>query len=349
MSRHLVFAVITLLITFLIYVYPFMIVSHLIFGTDIINDCAFGLTILLSAALYFYLRTHATSQLLAGITHYGMGFGFIGFMIFHLAWLIAVILPESAVNIGIGSLVLFTMLGAKSLYNGRNITIESLSIASDKIANKTNIIFISDVHLGSNKDTHLRKICETCANLHYDYLLIGGDLFDSSAFQPNDLAPLKDITKPIYFVTGNHEYYVKNHDSKLSQLSDYNIQTLDNQTTDINGLNLIGISDNLPVKQQAETARHLCRKDKFNLIMVHQPGIWPIAPDNADLILSGHTHNGQIFPFTWLVRLQFKAVYGLYENLASKIYVSSGAGTWGPAMRLGTKNEIVHISLSPSK
>jgi len=348
LSRNLIFAVITLLITFLIYIYPFMIVSHLIFGTDILNGWSFGLTILLSAILYFYLRTHATSPILAGITHYGMGFGFIGLMIFHLAWLVATILPESAVTIGITSVIGFSLIGARSLYNGRALTIKTLSITSDKIANKAKFIFISDVHLGSNKDTHLKKICQKFANLNFDYILIGGDLFDSSAFQPNDLAPLKNITKPIYFVTGNHEYYVKHHDHKLSQLSDYNIQTLDNEATEINGLNLIGISDNLSAKQQAETTSNLCRNDMFNLIMVHQPAIWPKAPDTADLILSGHTHNGQIFPFSWLVRLQFKAVYGLYENLASKIYVSSGAGTWGPAMRLGTRNEIVHITLSPN-
>ena len=65
-------------------------------------------------------------------------------------------------------------------------------------------------------------------------------------------------------------------------------------------------------------------------------------------MLSGHTHNGQLMPFNLLVRLQFKAVYGRYDNGQNQAYVSSGAGTWGPPMRLGTQNEIIHLTLSPS-
>ena len=60
-------------------------------------------------------------------------------------------------------------------------------------------------------------------------------------------------------------------------------------------------------------------------------------------MLSGHTHNGQIFPFNFFVRLQYKNIYGLYAKFKSKLYVSSGSGCWGPKMRLGSKNEIVDI------
>ena len=70
---------------------------------------------------------------------------------------------------------------------------------------------------------------------------------------------------------------------------------------------------------------------------------------NSDLMLSGHTRNGQIFPFNLLVRLQFKTVYGIYKRLNSILYVSSGSGTWGSRMRLGTKNEISKILISPKE
>ena len=63
-------------------------------------------------------------------------------------------------------------------------------------------------------------------------------------------------------------------------------------------------------------------------------------------MLSGHTHNGQIFPFNFFVRMQFKFKYGLYDSNNSKLYVSSGSGTWGPKMRLGTFNEIILFNLS---
>ncbi|MAI00671.1 MAG: metallophosphoesterase, partial [Gammaproteobacteria bacterium TMED183] len=111
--------------------------------------------------------------------------------------------------------------------------------------------------------------------------------------------------------------------------------------------NIIGISDNQAPKLQSEIAQGLVREDSFNLLMVHQPSIWDSAPDSTDLMLSGHTHNGQIFPFSLLVRLRFRTVYGIYRRLNSMLYVSSGSGTWGPRMRLGTQNEIIRIEISP--
>ena len=109
-------------------------------------------------------------------------------------------------------------------------------------------------------------------------------------------------------------------------------------------INLIGISDNQSVKDQAALADALCESQSFNLILVHQPALWQIAPADTDFMISGHTHQGQIFPFQWLVRLQFKTVYGLFKRGESSLYVSSGAATWGPPMRLGTQNEIIHLT-----
>ena len=62
-------------------------------------------------------------------------------------------------------------------------------------------------------------------------------------------------------------------------------------------------------------------------------------------MLCGHTHNGQIFPFNFFVKLKYPNIYRLYEKLNSKLYVSSGAGCWGPKMRLGSQNEIVELIL----
>ncbi|MDD3050644.1 MAG: hypothetical protein PHR06_05805, partial [Candidatus Cloacimonetes bacterium] len=63
--------------------------------------------------------------------------------------------------------------------------------------------------------------------------------------------------------------------------------------------------------------------------------------------LSGHTHNGQIFPFNYLVKLAYRHSYGIYHNSGSKLYVTSGSGTWGPVLRIGSRNELVFIDLSP--
>ena len=75
--------------------------------------------------------------------------------------------------------------------------------------------------------------------------------------------------------------------------------------------------------------------------------MWKNAQENKYLMLFGHAHNGQIFPVNLLGRLQFNNVYGIYKRLNCSLYVSSGSGTWGPRMRLGTMNEIVQILISP--
>ena len=93
--------------------------------------------------------------------------------------------------------------------------------------------------------------------------------------------------------------------------------------------------------------KNLHESSKYNLILVHKPTFWNSIQKNNDLMLSGHTHNGQIFPFNLFVKIQFKYKYGLYTTKDSNLYVSSGSGCWGPRMRLGTTNEIVNIELNP--
>ena len=87
-------------------------------------------------------------------------------------------------------------------------------------------------------------------------------------------------------------------------------------------------------------------KDKFNLTLIHKPSIWDKIHKETDLMLAGHCHNGQLKPFNLFVKLQFKYIYGLYSFNNSKLFVSSGAATWGPKMRLGTFNEIIFFHLS---
>ena len=157
---------------------------------------------------------------------------------------------------------------------------------------------------------------------------------------------LKNLKKPIFFISGNHEYYIKDYENKLKKLNNYDISFLDNESFKFKKLNLIGISDNLTLENQKKIASRLIQEDLFNLILVHKATLCDHVFEKTDLMLSGHTHNGQIFPFNFFVRLQYKNIYGIYEKLKSKLYVSSGSGCWGPNMRLGTKNEIVDILIS---
>jgi predicted MPP superfamily phosphohydrolase len=345
--RDFIFAAIIFVFSFLIYIYPLNIVAYLLFDARLIQPIAIIPTTIIALTIFVYFKTHFTSSLLSAFIYYGMGIGFIGFSIFNIGLIAALIVPDFTREIGMLCFIAFVITCVKSILNGRYIHLKNIHITSPKIDKPTNLLFISDVHLGSNSKQHFERICQTIDKLDYDFLLIGGDLFDSSAFDATDLNPLKAIEKPILFVTGNHEYYVKDHQAKVADLVNYNITILDNQSVQLNRLNIIGISDNQTPKMQSEIARNLVCHKRFNLLMIHQPSIWDSAPHNTDLMLSGHTHNGQIFPFNLLVRLQFKTVYGIYKRLDSNLYVSSGSGTWGPKMRLGTRNEIIQISILP--
>ena len=207
------------------------------------------------------------------------------------------------------------------------------------------ILFISDIHLGTNNKKHLVKIIKKINKLNFDFLLIGGDLIDSSSFDFKDLNILKEINKPIYFVSGNHEYYLKDYRNKINQLASFNINHLKNNKIEIDGINLIGIDDNQTESSKINFANKLCDNNLFNLVVCHKPDIWQKLNCKNHLILSGHTHNGQIFPFNFVVKLKFKFIYGLYSMNNSNLYVSSGAACWGPKIRLGSKNEITHLKL----
>jgi len=275
-----------------------------------------------------------------------MGVGFISFWVVNLGLLVGNFYPMTFPTLGsvcFSSIIIITLF---SLINGRLINLKSIKISSSKIDKEIRLIFISDTHLGSNSKKHLEKIYLKIKDLKFDLLLIGGDFIDSSSFNLDDLDILKNIRNPILFVSGNHEYYIKDFEDKLKKLNKYNLIFLDNKSFKFKNLNLIGISDNQALKTQSLIVDKLTQDDLFNLIIVHKPSLWDQVHTKTDLMLSGHTHNGQIFPFNLFVKLQFKNIYGLYEKLTSKLYVSSGSGCWGPKMRLGTKNEIVNILIS---
>ena len=335
--------------SYFIYIYPFEILSDFILNEKVSRQNSFYSTLFVSFLVIYYFRSHNTFFLLKLFVHDGMGVGFISFWIINLALVISLTNFLNDYQLGITSLTLIILLSIYGLVNARFIKIKKLSIPSSKIKRKYNFVFICDIHLGSNSVSSLRKIVTKINKLNYDFLLIGGDLIDSSAFDLKNLSIFKSIKKPIFFVTGNHEHYIKNSKEKLGKLNLYNIASLKNDNFLFDDLNIIGIDDHQTTDNQIKTNLALENKSTFNLTLVHKSSIWHKIFDNTDLMLAGHTHNGQIFPFNLFVKIKFKYSFGLYRNKNSYLYVSSGSGCWGPRMRLGTSNEIVYIELSPNR
>ncbi len=346
--RFFIFALLILLLSYLLYVHPVFLISYLIFDFKTSLFYLIIPSLIITCVTLIYLKTHFTNSLIRSFIHNGMGLGFIGFWVFNIGLLFSIFQKDYKYEIGCSSFFVFFLLSLHGLIQGRLIKLKVLKFESAKINAAAKFLFLSDVHLGSNPRSHLEKICTTIEKLDFDFLLIGGDLFDSSSFNSKDLIPLKRIKSPIYFVTGNHEYYVKDYQIKLQALPMQNISILDNESIILGEINLIGISDNQSPERQFLLAQSMIKKNLFNLLLVHKPSVWEKAREFTDLMLSGHTHNGQIFPFNFLVRMQFKTVYGLFKEKQSRLFVSSGSGTWGPRMRIGTNNEILQVEISPN-
>jgi predicted MPP superfamily phosphohydrolase len=343
-SRY-VFFITLIIITYFLYIFPFEILSKYIFKEEtsliisIINTFFFYLFII------YYLKSYTTFKPLKVFVYEGLGIGFISFIVIIVSIIINYFGYFEETSIGITSLISIIIITLYGIFKAKSISIRNITIDTTKIDKDYNIIFLSDVHLGTNSTKHLQKILNSIETLKYDFILIGGDLIDSSSFKLENLKLFNLIKKEIYFVNGNHEYYLKDYKKKIKDLTKYNIKVLKNTNQKIGQINLIGIDDlELPINKISYVNN--LKKDKlFNIVISHKPDIWNSLKDKVDLMLSGHTHNGQIFPFKFIVMLKFKYIYGLYKSDFSNFYVSSGAGCWGPRLRIGSSNEIVSFRL----
>ncbi|MBN2715402.1 MAG: metallophosphoesterase, partial [Deltaproteobacteria bacterium] len=164
----------------------------------------------------------------------------------------------------------------------------------------------------------------------------------------------------VYFVTGNHEYYFKASEW-VSHLSQLGIEVLDNRAVhigdDANPLLLAGVNDyqasHMPGEAPLDLNKALRhrRPEQEVILLCHQPKIVAdAAAADVGLILSGHTHGGQIWPFNYLVKLQQPYLKGLINyNSRTTLYINQGTGYWGPPLRLGTECEITLFTLYRTK
>lgn len=214
-------------------------------------------------------------------------------------------------------------------------------------------VFISDTHLGKINDYNFGKnVAKKIGELNPDIVLIGGDLFDGAEPNLNQLIEPFSELKPqfgTYFITGNHEEF-SNKQKFLTIVSNAGIRVLDNDKIDMGGLQLIGVdySDSGDKERFASILERLrINKNNPSILLKHSPSYPEVAQKSGiNLQLSGHTHRGQVFPINFIT----SAIYGGYDFGLKKfknmlIYTSSGAGTWGPPMRLGSNLEIVFIKL----
>lgn len=225
------------------------------------------------------------------------------------------------------------------------------------------ILQISDVHLDLvHGKSWLEKMVEEANALGADLVAITGDLAEGTVAQYGEDAEAVaalDAPHGVYFVTGNHEYF---HDLEgwMAYLEARGVQVLRNQRVEVEsgdvGFDLAGVDDHDGSRiapghgPDLEKALEGRDPDRALVLLAHQPRIIHQADQRGvDLVLSGHTHGGQIWPFSYLVYLQQPYVRGLIRHGNTYLYVSSGTGFWGPPMRLGTTAEMTLIALRSRK
>ena len=223
------------------------------------------------------------------------------------------------------------------------------------------IVQLTDVHIGNTIGKAFVQECVDRINaLKPDIVVITGDLVDRKIENAkDDLSPLKELqsTFGTYFVLGNHEYYHGAEDI-ANYMPELNVKALLNESVIIRdgdkALNLVGINDLQSIRFETlpiDTYRAFENVDKTvpTILLSHQPKSIELVKDKVyDLMLSGHTHGGQIFPFGFLVMLQQPFLAGLHAVTSSKqIFVSRGTGYWGPPVRVFAPSEISILTLKP--
>ncbi|MDP3276810.1 MAG: metallophosphoesterase [Deltaproteobacteria bacterium] len=224
---------------------------------------------------------------------------------------------------------------------------------------------LTDVHIGPTLDRTFMEAVVRATNARNPHLVvITGDLVDGSVAQlAEHVRPLADLRARdgVFFVTGNHEYY-SGADEWIAFLQTLGIRVLRNERVRItapdstDSFELAGVDDASAHQfgngHGADYRRALSDRDPSCpvILLAHQPRQILAAQTFApDLVLSGHTHGGQIAPIHWLVKLQQPYVAGLHQHSAqTQIYVSRGTGYWGPPMRLAAPSEIALIELHPA-
>lgn len=298
--------------------------------------------------------------------------------VFHAAW----IHSRFAFTItGAVCAALIILLSVRGIFHAKYINVTSYDVKIEKSLpgrDSMKIILLADTHFGYNAGVpHARELVRKINKQKPDLVCIAGDIFDNEYDAIRDPEKLEKIlrgiqsTYGVYACWGNHDlneeilagFTFKHKGDDLSDLKDprmakflqdSNIHLLEDESVLIdNKFYLIGRKDLSLIDKMNETRKtpeeltEGMDKTKPIIVIDHQPKeMQELADAGADLDLSGHTHNGQTFPGNLTIRLMWENPSGLIEKDDMTNITTSGAGVWGPAMRLGTDSEICTINIA---
>ena len=276
------------------------------------------------------------------------------FLIKFAADLMGLSIPVAVIRISFIALsLLISLVGVYRAVVPHVVTYDvSIKDLPDEWNNKA-IVQISDVHLGPvYRQRFFYRLIAQINELKPEAVFITGDLFDG---MESDFAwlnhPLNrlDAPKGVYYGFGNHDLYL-GFDRVVNLLKGNRVTILDNRLEIVDGLQIIGINysfDNDFNLEKAILAQSGYSEAKPSILLFHAPKNVALAESaGIDLQLSGHTHDGQIWPFNFIAKWAHQGHgYGLFTEGDFNLIVNGGAGSWGPPMRTAARSEIVKIIL----
>ena len=328
-DKKILFIILFLILTILLYGYQF-------FNSYFISNFSYGSNRILSYIVYYYLA-----------------FVIYGAMVYFIVSVVEMIFKYK-LNLNLykpGFIIIFLILAIGTFYKHSTLLTEYEIDSEGKISAPMNIVLVSDVHLGHiNGNASLIKMIDKVNSLKPDGVLIAGDLIDmylEPVLEKNMLEELKNIksTYGTYFTLGNHDIY-GSEAAMLTEILRNNAETivLRDEKILVNNEIYIAGRDNFSKKPIREILDG--KDDKPVILIQHTPDTIDEAVENKTFLqVSGHTHKGQMFPGRLFTKKIFKVDYGHEKIEDTNIIVSSGYGTWGPPIRIGSQSEIVLIKI----
>ncbi|MEU1943289.1 metallophosphoesterase [Streptomyces sp. NPDC020125] len=219
------------------------------------------------------------------------------------------------------------------------------------------IAVVSDIHLGPILGrAHTQRVVEAVNRTNPDLIAVVGDLVDGSVA---DLGPAAEPLRALrarhgsYFVTGNHEYY-SGADEWVDHVRELGLRPLENERTELPGFDLAGVNDIAGESEGhgPDFGKALGDRDRSraSVLLAHQPVvIHDAVKAGVDLQLSGHTHGGQVWPGTYVAELANPTAAGLERYGDTQLYVTRGAGAWGPPVRVGAPPDVTVVELASTR
>ncbi|MDR3558394.1 MAG: metallophosphoesterase [Candidatus Pacebacteria bacterium] len=270
-------------------------------------------------------------------------------------WIAGFVHVDSELNMfGVILIFLSVLTVIYGIIHAKKIKVMDISVSLSNLPEfwqgKT-AVWMSDLHLGQvNGRKFAAKVTALVNDKKPDIIFIGGDLFDGvKVDEKGVISPISKLIAPlgIYFITGNHEEF-RDSAGFIDAIKSIGVKVLMNEHVDIEGLRVIGVDDRDSTNKEKfkEILARLAPGSNIpSILLKHQPDLLDMAESyGVSLQISGHTHRAQMFPLDLITKWIYHGYdYGLRSFKTMQVYTSSGTGTWGPPIRVGTDAEIVKI------